>query len=805
VADDLLKNDGKKFIEMMEQLAERRMAREEEANGANGTVQREANLHHQHVHNHAQPEYEDEEDYDEEDEDEDYDDEEEEDEEPDTMTEEQRMEEGRRMFQIFAARMFEQRVLTAYREKVARERQRRLLEELEEEERRKEEREAKKAQDKDKRKEKKRQQKQAKEEERLRKETEKREEEERLKAIEAKKADELRKRKEEQRLKRESERKAAEEERLKKEEEKRKRIQEEKEREAERERKRKEHQERERKKREETAKKAREEKEAKEREAREKREWEEKERKEREAKMKKEADEKERKRREEEARARAEAAAIIILKRSQTTTTAAHHPPQTNSQPVPPPGYGSPHLAVVTPALPKQQNQAARNASQQGSVEGSQGSSPRTPNIAPRIGSSASPSTPLLQQTAPGPVPVKGFQFPGFGPSSPMPHHIAPPPGVAPAEGLFNMSPIGMNGPNHMQPFLPNLPQRQSIANSIPLFPPGQMPLGPSPQYRGFAAPNGMPMQIPTAPGMRAMGSQGRGAFMGDMPHQLPPGVALPPPGSPFINRVEPVPMSGHSRMPSGGTFDYTPRPTPIQRPSSVVPQRNGDDQHNSIDELSKVMGSRALLEDDGEPLPENMSPTRRVSGPQFAPRPIRGVPTSSPLFGDTLGSFSEFSPSWSNPIPLGGNLSGSLPSAWANKAGWSDIDAGAFNRRRTNRLDHIRILACQKFRELSGPNNPPVEAVTLQKAVRDIAPPDFHFAMEELTHILDVEGDPQNGGGSFDQRLENGRVLVYYTPDASGDLNHHGPSRAGEIGSPGAPFRTPLGPPGMATSPAGF
>jgi hypothetical protein len=82
VADDLLKNDGKKFIEMMEQLAERRMAREEEANGANGTAPREANLHHQHVHNHAQPEYEDEEDYEEEDEDDDYDDEEEEDEEP---------------------------------------------------------------------------------------------------------------------------------------------------------------------------------------------------------------------------------------------------------------------------------------------------------------------------------------------------------------------------------------------------------------------------------------------------------------------------------------------------------------------------------------------------------------------------------------------------------------------------------------------------------------------------------------------------------------------------------------------------
>lgn len=31
MADDLLKNDGQKFLEMMEQLAERRMQREEDA------------------------------------------------------------------------------------------------------------------------------------------------------------------------------------------------------------------------------------------------------------------------------------------------------------------------------------------------------------------------------------------------------------------------------------------------------------------------------------------------------------------------------------------------------------------------------------------------------------------------------------------------------------------------------------------------------------------------------------------------------------------------------------------------------
>ncbi|KAJ3914540.1 hypothetical protein F5877DRAFT_23816, partial [Lentinula edodes] len=60
------------------------------------------------------------------------------------MTEEQKMEEGKRMFSIFAARMFEQRVLKAYREKVAQERQLQFLRELEDENKSIKEREAKK-------------------------------------------------------------------------------------------------------------------------------------------------------------------------------------------------------------------------------------------------------------------------------------------------------------------------------------------------------------------------------------------------------------------------------------------------------------------------------------------------------------------------------------------------------------------------------------------------------------------------------------------------------------------------------------
>lgn len=210
VADDLLKNDGKKFIEMMEQLAERRMQREEEAM----LEAREFD------------EEDDDEDYDDDDLDsEDYDEEDEE--EQDVLTEEQRMAEGRRMFQIFAARMFEQRVLTAYREQVAQERQAKLLEELEAEDTREREREAKKLKDSQKKKEKKKAQQQKKEEERARKEADRLAAENKAKEEAERKAEEARKKKEEQRLKKEAERKAAEAERLRRDEEKKKRLMEE--------------------------------------------------------------------------------------------------------------------------------------------------------------------------------------------------------------------------------------------------------------------------------------------------------------------------------------------------------------------------------------------------------------------------------------------------------------------------------------------------------------------------------------------------------------------------------------------------
>lgn len=74
VADDLLKNDGQKFIDMMEQLAERRMQREEDAALGPYRVPQHQPLGPPHgQHSHPQAPLEEDDYSDEEDDDDDYD------------------------------------------------------------------------------------------------------------------------------------------------------------------------------------------------------------------------------------------------------------------------------------------------------------------------------------------------------------------------------------------------------------------------------------------------------------------------------------------------------------------------------------------------------------------------------------------------------------------------------------------------------------------------------------------------------------------------------------------------------------
>ncbi|KAF9910773.1 Stress response protein nst1 [Linnemannia zychae] len=216
VAEDLLENDGKKFLEMMDRLADRKVQRDDDLMDNRGVYE----------------EYDDEDDGEFEDDGP----------EEDALTKEQRMEEGRRMFQAFAARMFEQRVLSAYREKVAQERQERLLAELEEESRQEQLREEKKEREKEKKRDKKRLQRLQKEEERAAKEAQRLAEEKRIQEERERKQEADRKRREEERRAKEEEKRLREEERIKKEEERKRKAKEEKAREAEKERKRKEEQ-----------------------------------------------------------------------------------------------------------------------------------------------------------------------------------------------------------------------------------------------------------------------------------------------------------------------------------------------------------------------------------------------------------------------------------------------------------------------------------------------------------------------------------------------------------------------------------
>ncbi|WFD27594.1 Stress response protein nst1 [Malassezia nana] len=108
------------------------------------------------------------------------------------LSPDEQREQGWRMFQIFAARTLEQRVLQAYRERLAQDRQLQLLRELEEEESNEKAKEAKRAKENQRKKDKKRQVRQQKEEERLRREQEKAAEEAAAREADLKRREELR-------------------------------------------------------------------------------------------------------------------------------------------------------------------------------------------------------------------------------------------------------------------------------------------------------------------------------------------------------------------------------------------------------------------------------------------------------------------------------------------------------------------------------------------------------------------------------------------------------------------------------------
>lgn len=768
------------------------------------------------------------------------------------------MEEGRRMFQIFAARMFEQRVLTAYREKVAQQRQELLLQELMEEQTLNEQRSAKKAREAQKKKDRKKQQKQAREEEKARKEAEKAAEEAAAHALEVKKLEEQKRKKEELRKKKEAEKKAQEEERLRKEAEKQKRLQEERERQADIERKQREQKERERKKREDVKRKEREEREAKEKELRDK-------------KVKEEQDHK----------LREEQAARIIdptgtqRSQSQSSSQPAVAGPKRASQPTSgagfvPPGFqspqvapvaGSPHFQVATPIIHKASTPARpRQPSQQGSYA----SSPRSQATSgPEPLSSISPQSLPLSQPSSTPLSSSGKIGLSQLQQQPILHHPQPSAPLSPMSGAGRPQPPGYPSVNGLPAHPPGMSGMPGIATrpmgneNMAMYPPHSGPIGG--QYRGFPAPNGV-LLPPGIGGARPMPIPNRGFPPLDPGHNMAFSGQVP--GSGVMPTVQPTGRpNAHSRQVSG-SFDRPPvdgqpmnapisRPTPIKRPTS--PQKgDGRTNESDVDNLSAQLGSSALLDDSdvpfsttlsqslpGAPVPSGFGLNRASFGAPPFPDPlsreysclqlvlslssctdIRFLAAKHPSFsGQGNSSWATHSP-FGVPFPTSWNAAAGmyciyevilytytnieLGPSWPNRP----FGAGGPHRTHASRPVAIRLLVIQAIKHLNSTSSSEYapgfyEVNRLLDQVEHLkSPNDPAIILDEMMDICDTEGSSQNGGGSFTVKEdETGNRYVKFEPDSTSPLSsHRGSFVPGDIGSPvpASSMPAPFGAPGV-------
>ncbi|KAI0165983.1 salt tolerance down-regulator-domain-containing protein [Xylariaceae sp. FL1272] len=777
VADDLLKNDGKKFIEMMEQLAERRMAREEDAHYTGG-YSHTVNGGLGNPHNHPPPE---EDEYDEEEEeDEEYESQEEDyEEEEDQMDESSRMEEGRRMFQIFAARMFEQRVLTAYREKVAKERQEKLLEELEQEETQESQRKAKRAKDAQKRKEKALQRKQAVLEEKAKRDAEKAAEEEARLAEETRRVEEARAKAEEKRKKKEAQKKAEEDERLRREAEKQRRAHEQKEKQAEQERKAREAKDREKRLKEEQRRKEQEAREVKERETRERRE-------------KHEKDKREKDLRAAQAKAEREAKEKIKYEEKMTAKPASHtvpipiqpakkpHPVSVPALPQQPGAVNaSPQVAVATPVLPfthtpikpRSISQEVTRSVSQASYSGSgpsQAASPHAtspPHVSP--GLIAPPS-----KTGPGPL---------LPPMSPHHGALKSPSGPPPGHYDMNMPPMPM--PQGMSPMGHGFPRMHD-----PMFP----------QMGGQFRPPGMPVPPP-----------GLGGHIGSRGFHVPPPGFAQPTVDPHLSGLHhnfsspddtPGRPLSHSRQGSasyeatGSSAQPIGKPTPIGRPGSIVQSQRNANVSTENDDSNDHLGSSALLDDSDEPLIDNFDTSRRGN---VAPgmRPFPNPSLMNPSFGSPPTHWGA--PGMFPPPPGFPHATGNT--GWPSNMTFGGPPAmGRPSQPRPLVVRQLLVTACKDLDDYAADDSGYIELSSIQGHVDTIKPlPLDPILEEEILEICETEGNSQNGGGSFDvRRTSNGKVAIRF--DLSGDSVSGPFSRnvgaPGEIGSPivgaGAPFR---------------
>lgn len=735
------------------------------------------------------------------------------------MTDQQRMEEGRRMFQIFAARMFEQRVLSAYKKKLATERTEKLLQELDDEKRQEEERKAQKASKAAKKRDREKAKKLANQEAKAKKEAEKAAEEAAKKREAERRVEEQRKLLEDKRKAKEAQKRKEEEERDRKEAERLKRQQEQ-------ERKIKEA--RDAKEREKRTKEEQRQREKEARETKERQEREQKERQQRERQQQKERDARERKERQ-ETQDRERRTRDPQLKgdregkekqKGQSKSTASKG--------------GSVQAAIPKAAAGKKQPTGQAAVQQQAKPEKPAASQSvplqHTPSPATFASPKVSVATPILHTKTTHPIRSR---------TSSQQHDVSLPPAVPLPQGALasHTGSPHLATPDHSSPgptmqapsLLSGMPQTGSpsiqslrgVENTPPPLPPYGVGrgLGIPPPPPGFG-------HVPLPPGLHngQIFPPSQGAFRyGPEFMPLPPGLASPlprvpyggPPPPPGFGQSAGDPMLGLNHtfgLPSemavgqqsrqlSGSLDPSPpplagqpisRPAPIGRPASVVHGQRPLDRpaREAFDEEQEHLGSRALLDDD----PEEHISLGQGSIRQRVAAPGPNIRTQFPSGGfmDAPGFGSPFHPQWGGAAaafsPQSG-LGSSLWSAPGAQFGAPGVPPVAQLRSRPQvnavALRHMLCLACQALADTGqATTNGYVDFSAVKSAIFQGLGHDV--ADGELLAISETEGNGQNGGGTFDSTMDSGRRLIrWVTAGGPEKAPHHPLGAPGDFGSP--------------------
>lgn len=246
------------------------------------------------------------------------------------------------------------------------------------------------------------------------------------------------------------------------------------------------------------------------------------------------------------------------------------------------------------------------------------------------------------------------------------------------------------------------------------------------------------------------------------------------------------------------------------------------DGKNADVDDLSKHLGSSALLDDSDEPLPTNAGENRRTSGVPIGRTSHPGI---GPIGGFGAPGFGAPGSSWPTPsLPFGQGSGlgqqnwGGLPTpgmgSWQqNTAAFATNSFGALGGGHQlhrpaggNRPQSIRIAVCQACKQLSGRGGDgtgdgfhPVEAVvrqiqaggpTVNPMLAEVPP-----TVEEIEDICDTEGDGNNGGGELDVRRQGQTTFaVKWLPGAATPDGGRGYGGLGEIGSPMPQRASPSG-----------